>query len=355
VRVRECGLALAVLAACHASAPERDVPTPIAVHCIAVTRRSLELTETLRGRVAPPPGGELPVASQVPGRIDRLLVREGDAIERGAVVASIDDSASQDALRQADSALAQANAAAANAEVTLERTRQLVDRGIAAKQELDDATARIEAARAGVTAARAAADLARRTLGRVQVRSAFEGVVTRIWRGPGALVDGTSSTPIVEVAASRAAEFVADATERQLQGVDTGQAATIVLASGGEPLEGTVRARSTALDPSTGLGTVRVGIDKPGGLMLGLFGTATVKLGTRDGALVVPAAAMRGAAADGAELVVCNQDKAQVRAVTIGWRDDQSLEIRGGLNDGERIAVDHVLGLETDSPIVEAP
>jgi RND family efflux transporter MFP subunit len=291
----------------------------------------------------------------VPGRIDRLLVREGDAIERGAIVASIDESASQDALRQAESALLQAQAAAANADATLARTKQLVDRGIAAKQELDDATARVDQAHAGVTSARAAADLARRTLGRVQVRSAFAGVVTRIWRGPGALVDGTSSTPIAELAASQVAEFVADATERQLRGVEAGQSASIVLAGGGDPLDGTVRARSTALDPATGLGTVRVGIDKPGPLMLGLFGTATVKVGTRQGALVVPTEAMRGASADGAELVVCKEGKAQIRTVAIGWRDDKELEIRDGLTEGERVAVDHVLGLETDSPILEAP
>ena len=60
----------------------------------------------------------------------------------GFVVAVVDDSASQDALRQAEANLVQTKAAQTNAAVTLERVRQLVARGIAAKQELDDSLAR---------------------------------------------------------------------------------------------------------------------------------------------------------------------------------------------------------------------
>lgn len=346
--------AAALGTACHHAAPEEhEEPSPVTVHCVPVTHQSIELTETLRGRVNAPPGGDLPVASQVPGRVNQVLVHEGDRVVPGAVIAVIDDSTSRDALRQADAALVQAQAAAANADLTLERTKQLVARGIAAKQELDDATARSDQARAGVNSAVAASDLARRTLGRVQVRSTFEGVVTRVWRGSGALVDGTSGTPIVQLAASMAAEFDVDATERQLLLVEPGQSATVTLATGGDPLEGTVHARSTALDPASGLGFVRIAVSHEGPLTLGLFGEALLKLGKRDGA-IVPAEAMRGAVEDGAEVVVCNGDKAEVRTVTVGWRNDKQVEISDGLKDGELVATDHVLGLETDSPIVQA-
>jgi RND family efflux transporter MFP subunit len=354
MRTAFVGLVLLASAGCRHATEEHEEPTPVEVHCVPCARQSIELTETLRGRVMAPPGGDLPVASQVPGRINQVLVHEGDHVATGAVIAVIDDSSSRDALRQADAALVQAQSAAANADATLERTKQLVARGIAAKQELDDATARADQAHAGVNSAVAAADLARRTLGRVQVRSTFAGVVTRVWRGAGALVDGTSATPIVQLAASTAAEFDVDATERQLLGVEAGQPATVTLATGGGEIEGTVRARSTALDPVSGLGFIRIAIEPKAPLMLGLFGTGTIKTGKHEGALVVPAEAMRGAVADGAEVVVCRDGKAEVRTVTVGWRDDKRIEISEGLKEGERVAVDHVLGLQTDSPIVEA-
>ena len=206
-----------------------------------------------------------------------------------------------------------------------------------------------------MNAALAASDLARRTLGRVQVRSTFDGVVTRVWRGAGALVDGTATTPIVQLAANMLAEFDVDATEHQLSDIEIGQPATIALASGGEAIEGTVRARSTALDPATGLGFVRIGVtDMKAPITLGAFGTATVKVGKHDGVLVVSTAAVRGAVADGAEVVVCKDGKADVRTVKIGWRDDSRVEVVEGVAEGERVATDHVLGLETGAPIVEA-
>jgi HlyD family secretion protein len=162
-----------------------------------------------------------------------------------------------------------------------------------------------------------------------------------VWRGAGALVDGTAATPIAQLAATALAEFDADATERQLLDIATGQTASLTLASGGEPIPGAVRTRSAALDPTTPT--------------LGAFGSVTVTTRKRDGVLVVPADALRGAVSDGAEVVVCKDGKAALRTVQVGWRDDRRVEIASGLSEGERVAVDHVLGLQTDSPIVEGP
>jgi RND family efflux transporter MFP subunit len=328
----------------------------VTVRCIPSGREAVTITRTLRGRMAAPPGGDLSVASQVAGRLVEVFVHEGDRIGASAVVATIDDSGTRDALRQADASLVQARSAAANAGATLERTQKLVARGIAAKQELDDAAARADQARAAVSAAVAAADIARRALGRVQVRSSLAGVVTHLWRGPGALVDGTAATPVVQLAATGFAELDADATERQIIDLAPGQAARVELATGGESMPGTVRAVSTSLDPATGLGLVRIAVETPGSPLLGVFGSATVVVGERAGVLVVPSAAMRGAVADGAQVVVCAPaGRAAVRDVQIGWRDDLRVEIVHGLDDGDRVAVDHVLGLQNDSPILEAP
>ncbi len=340
-------------AACHRAAPaDHEQPSPVAVRCVPAQRSSIDTVEMLRGRVAAPPGGDLPVASQVAGRVLEVLVHEGDHLAAGALVASIDGSTSRDALRQADAAVAQAKSALANADTTLERTRQLVTRGIAAKQELDDAAARADQARASVASAVAAFDLARRTLGRVQVRSTFAGTVTRVWRGSGALVDGTAATPIVQLAASEIAEFDADATERQLLGITAGQPARVALATGGDEVAGTVRARSTALDPTTGLGLVRIAVESGASTTLGAFGKVNVTTGTLEG-LIVPSSAIRGAVSDGAELVVCRGDQAEVRAIRVGWRDDTRVQVASGLAEGERFAVDHVLGLSTGTPIAE--
>lgn len=283
-----------------------------------------------------------------------LSVREGDHVTAGTLVATIDGSASRDALEQAEAHVAEATAGQDNANATLERTKQLVARGIAAKQELDDARAKADQAHAALASANAASDLARRTLGRVQVKSTFDGVVTRVWRGPGALVDGTAATPIVQLSAAALAEVDADATERQLDVLRAGQAASVQLMTQANPLTATLRTRATALDATTGLGLVRFDVPSAAPLLLGAFATVTVHVEKRDNALLIPASAMRGAVPDGAEVVVCNSGKADVRTVKIGWRDADRVEIVDGLKDDERVVVDRALGLQPDTPLAEA-
>jgi RND family efflux transporter MFP subunit len=358
VAVRRCAAIVAVLAAGCAHDAAEEVSAPVPVRCIAGQLGEVDDTLSLRGRLTLPPGGDLSVASQVAGRVVEVLAREGQRIAMGDAVARVEGGASRDALRQAEAAVDQARATEQNANTTLDRTKALVARGIAAKQELEDAVARAEAGRAGVSSANAAADLARRTLGRVEVRSSFAGVVTKIWRGPGAIVDGTAATPIVQLAASGGTEFVGETTTAELVSVVGGQLVTGTLLDGRAAFEGTVRVRALALDPTTGLGTVRIAVN-PGDagapeLPLGAFGRAVITLGRRKDVLLVPLAALRGAVADGSEVVVCKDGKASLRAVHVGWRGPQTIEVAGGLAPGELVAVDHVLGLEDGTAIVEA-
>ena len=344
-----------LFAACHKHAAEEEAAPKISVHCVAPHTEAVDETIALRGRLEPPPGGDLPVASQVPGRLVSVAVREGQHIARGDLVASVDDAPSRDALRQADAAVAQAESAEVNANTTLERAKAIVARGIAAKQELDDAVAHAESAKAAVSSARAAADLARRTLGRVQVHSSFDGIVTRIWRGPGAIVDGTAATPIVQLAAAAGLEFVADAIDRDLSRIAEGQLAKGELSMGGADFTGAVRARSTALDPATGLGVVRITLDKTEGTFpMGAFGRVVVTVRHRDDVLVLPSAALRGAVADGAEIAVCEAGKAAIHTVKVGWRDAARFEALEGVKLTDKVAVDHVLGLEDGTLLEEA-
>lgn len=342
-----------LIASCHAPA-EPDPEPKVRVRCQKPTREAVDEILELRGHLEPPPGGDLPLSSQVTGRIVEVRVREGQRVQAGDLVASVDDLASRDAVRQAEAAVATSRAAEQNANASLDRTRALVARGIAASQELDDASARAETEKQSVASNLSALDIARHTLGRVQVRAAFGGVVTRVWRGPGALVDGTSATPIAQVAAS-GVEFVADGTERELAQIAAGRSALVKLGGDGTPLPGVVRSVSSALDTTTGLGQVRLSLDAQGSWLIGAQGRATIVVRHRDNVLMVNNEALRGAVSDGAEVVLCAAGGAQIRAVQVGYRDEHHFEVVAGLSDGDAVAIDHVLGLETGTPLTEAP
>lgn len=343
---------LALCISCRApSPPDEPAAAPVRVHCAAPTPASVDETLSLRGRLQAPVGGDLAVASQVPGRVVSLEVAEGQAVDAGALLATVDDVASRDAVRQAQAALAQARADAGRAKAVLARAKALVAKGIAATQELDDALAQARTADASVRSATAAADLARHTLGRVQVRAPIAGIVTHVWRGTGALVDGTAATPLVQLASAVQPEFVADATERDLSRlqVDLPVAGTLV---DGERWQGRLRLVTRALEPGTGLGSVRVVLNALPHAPLGSSGHALVTLRRRE-AMVLPVSAVRGAVQEGVEVAVCRQGHAHLRTVTIGWRDDRRVEITAGLGPGETVALDHALGVEDGTPIEE--
>lgn len=349
-------LSFAVFSACKGEEPPSEGELSVQVRCVHPSRVSLDETVSLRGRIEPPPGGDLPVASVVSGRIVSLAAKEGDHVKSGDVVAVVDDAGSRAALREAEAAVAQAKATLVNANVTLERTKALVAKGIAPKQELDDATARADAAKSALDSAVAAADYARRTLGRVQVRTSFAGVVTHVFRGPGAIVDGTASTPIVQLATSDDVEFVADATQSELTNIAVGQPATGTFAEQADAgaFTGAVRTRASAIDPATGIGTVRIALHPSTRAVLGAYGRMTITTGHRDAVLVVPSAAIRGSISDGIEIVTCENGVAHVKTVQVGHRDDERTEVASGLGDQELVAIDHVIGL-SDGTRLEPP
>jgi RND family efflux transporter MFP subunit len=344
---------VAALASCRHSEKEEAAPK-VEVHCVSTHPEAIDETIALRGRIEPPPGGDLPVASQVSGRIVTVAVHEGQRIRRGDLVANVEDAPSRDAVRQAEAGLAQAESADVNAATTLDRAKAIVARGIAAKQDLDDAVTRSEQSRANVASARAAVDLARRTLGRVQVHSSFDGLVTRIWRGPGALVDGTAGTPIVQLAAATGVEFVADATDRDLARIAEGQAARGALSMGNAEFGGAVRVRSSTLDPATGLGTVRIAMDKADtSYPIGAFGRVVITVQHRDAVAILPTAALRGAVADGSEVALCRDGKAHLQTIKVGWRDASRFEPLEGVSPADKVATDHVLGLDNGTELLE--
>lgn len=347
-----------VLAGCHpAGEPAEPKAKPVEVRCVHPTRAKVTDTLALRGRIDLPPGGDLSVASQVPGKIAQVFVVEGQTVAKGDAVAAIDDAPSRDAVRQADAAVVQARAALVNANVTLARTKTLVDKGIAPKQELDDATARADSAKGALDSAIAAADLARRTLNRVVLKTAFAATVTKVLRGPGALVDGTPTTPIAQLA-SQELQFVADVTQQELAQVRIGQTvegALTAAADGKTELHGTVSARASAIDPATGFGVVRVGLTGAPASAIGSYGRVVVTLGSRENVLVVPPEAIRGAVADGVEIVLCKEGKAEVKEVKLGVRDQHQVEVVSGVGEGDEVAIDHVLGLETGTELTAKP
>jgi RND family efflux transporter MFP subunit len=332
---------------------------PVRVTCAPAKAGTAADAVEIRGTVAPPPDRDALVAPQVAGRLLHVEVQEGDAVKAGQIVARVDTSMLTDEAMQADAALDRARAEHQNAKSTLARTEQVFERGIAARQEVDDAAAREAEAMADEASATARARQAHQQIKRTAVRSPMTGVVLRILRKPGELVDGTPATPVVEIADTSALELLADTPTQDLVRLSPGAPATLAFpAMPGQFFKGTVSRVAPAVDRSTGLGAARVSIDDTGAVRLpvGTYGVASVSSGAPHSVVRVPSIAVRSSAGGGSEVVVCGKDKrAHVVKVRPGAARDGLVEVDGALGPADRVSVDPVIGLSDGEAIEVRP
>jgi RND family efflux transporter MFP subunit len=130
------------------------------------------------------------VGAKIPGRLSRVLIKEGDTVKAGQVIAALDDADQRSAVAAAQTrvavARARSNTARANlAEVKpqLERARALVGQGAAGRAEFEDLEARLAALTETVKATDAEA-----TAAQAEVELLKVGLRDRIIEAP---IDGT--------------------------------------------------------------------------------------------------------------------------------------------------------------------
>lgn len=172
---------------------------------------------------------EIDVATKTPGRINDILVREGDFVRAGQVLANMDTDVLKAQLREAEAQLqralisietAQSKVRQRSAEKTaavavvaqrraeldaaqrrFARTRELASKGVAAVQTLDDDRARFENAKAAVSAAQAQSAAADAAIGTarsevVDARSQVEAERATIQRIQADIDDSQLRSPV---------------------------------------------------------------------------------------------------------------------------------------------------------------
>jgi multidrug efflux pump subunit AcrA (membrane-fusion protein) len=120
-------------------AADKKDNTPTQVTLTKVTRADVSRMLQLSGSVAAVPNRDVKVSSQVPGRVTELTVAEGDRVSAGQLIAKIDDYSFRDQVTQAEAGVGTAQASVDNANQSLKRNEDLVNRGIAARKDLEDA------------------------------------------------------------------------------------------------------------------------------------------------------------------------------------------------------------------------
>lgn len=114
----------------------------------------------------------------VSGTVEDVKVRLGDRVNKGAVLARLDEQPFVLAVRNAEADLKKAEARVIERRANYERTSALYESNNASKAELDEARAGYDSAQSQVKAAMAQLGLARRDLAKTALTAPFTGVIS---------------------------------------------------------------------------------------------------------------------------------------------------------------------------------
>lgn len=272
--------------------------------------------------------------ARIGGTLTRLLVREGDAVRAGQVVALVQDDRIGLQTAAFDAAVAAAEAEAVRAEAELRRARTLYERGIYA-------AARLESSEAAAKAARGQADAARAQR-RASAELADQGAILAPASGTVLSADvpaGSVVMPGQSVATITSGPVVVRVVlpESQARALRVGAAVTVAPdGPAGAERTGTVAQVYPALDAGRVIADVEVpGLD---GALIGRRVGARVPVGSR-AALVIPrdlVATRFGV--DFVRVVGANNRATDTPVQIAPGPDPRTVEVLSGLKAGDRLA-----------------
>jgi RND family efflux transporter MFP subunit len=289
------------------------------------------------------------LASQMMGNVIEVRVREGDRVQRGQVLALLDESQPRAALERATAAdlaaqqqLVAADSDLALTDATLKRYQNLYERKSVSPQEFDEvkarqqsALARREMAKAGQQQAKAVLAQARTSLEYTRIRAPFDGVVTERKADPGALA--SPGMAIFTVEDVRRYRLEATVSETDLRYVKNGQQVPITIdAMGDVEFKGKVVQIVPAANPASRSFLVKIELPPDPQLRSGLFGRGQFARGDRQALLIPRTAVVERGQLQGVFVLDQNQ-MATLRYITMGKRSGGSIEVLAGVGGGERV------------------
>lgn len=296
-----------------------------------------------QAQVVARPDGQAALTARAAGSVLRIYKRLGDPVRAGEPLALIESREAGQMAADRTTALARARVAQAN----LAREKSLMDQGVSARVDYEQAQAEAAAAQAEVSRAQSAATAARITSDGhgVIVASPIAGRVTASSASLGAYVQ--PETELFRVSDPSRVQVEAAIAASDMARVAAGDRAVIDMPDG-RSLEGRVRSVTPALDAETRAATAV--LDVPGGdWQPGLSVKARLfphGSGTSS-AIVVPEDAVQ--TVNGGDVVFVRTGEGfKAVPVTVGQRSAGRAEIIAGLTAGQSIATRNAFYLKAE-------
>jgi len=287
------------------------------------------------------------VRTQVDGRLDEVLFREGQAVRAGQVLAQIDPRPFQSQLHQAEGARARDGAQLATARLDLERYRALLKDKLIAPQQVDQQAGLVGQLEGAVRIDDAAIETAKLNLDYARISSPVDGVTGIRIVDPGNVVHSADPGGIVLVTQLDPIAVIFTLPQDHLPEVVEAMAqATLpveVFGRDGSTLLGTGKLEliDNQINQATSTMRLKAVLANPKHILWpNQFVNARLRLSVRKGALTVPATALQRGP-NGVFVYVINEDQTVApRPVEVGGTIADLSVIAKGLAEGERVVTD---------------
>ena len=351
-------------AACSESGASQSAPgaspqsaPAIPITAAAVVRKDMPLEVNVIGSVEA--YSTVTVRAQVTGELEAVHFQQGDDVQEGQELFTLDRRPLEAALQQASAVLARDSATAANAKAILDRSEQLVQRGIVAREQRDTARTQLAALEATVAADQAALENAKVQLQYATIRAPISGRTGALIVTAGNLVRANDQTPLVTinqvtpiyVSFAFPEAMLAELRRYMARGELQVEARLANDASGARAF-GKITFVDNVVDQTTG--TIKIKgtfANENRTLWPGQFANVGVRMTTDPNAIVVPTVAVQ-TGPDGSYVYVVKADKTvEMRPVSVARAAGLETVIKQGVVAGDAVVTDGHLRLVPGSRV----
>ena len=291
---------------------------------------------------------DVAVGSALQGQqISEVLVEVGENVQKGQILALLDNAGVKAkfdqqtaALEVAKQNLNSAKAAFSESESALKRAKDLAAKKAISSQELEQANAKEASARANLNSAKAQISQidaqiteAKDQLGKASVIAPVSGVVTAKKAQIGAL---TSGEALFNIAKDGVIELSADTDARELAQIKVGMSAQAQIYGVKEAVKGKVRLVPVSVDTSSRLGKVKISLDGEA-KFIGSYAKVVIDL-PEFSALALPAQAV-SFTEKGAFTTIVKGGKAVKRKIQTGLRANGLVQVISGVSKDDEVAL----------------
>jgi multidrug efflux system membrane fusion protein len=333
----------------------QNAPVPVTV--ADVVQKSMPITIQGIGTVIA--ASTVAVHAQITGELTSVNFKEGDEVQEGQVLVTLDKRPLEAALAQAEAQLAKDKAQATNARMQATRYQDLLKRGIATREQVDTAVSSAAALDATVVADEANVDNAKVQVQYATIRAPMTGRTGLLQVHPGNLVRANDTQAIVTINRITPVYVSFSIPEAQLPSLKRymAQDGTLPVSAAPpvdatKPSMGRVNFIDNFIDPTTG--TIKIKGTFPNEdrrLWPGQFVNVTVTLTQDPDAIVVPSAAVQNSQTGQYVYVVKPDKTTEMRTVKVARPAGDDLVIESGVRGGETVVTDGFLRLVPGSHV----